>query len=453
MNFKRITLGLLLLAPAAIFAQEAKPLAYHLDVRGPLDRAKAESLRRRLNAALRASADLIIFHLDSPQGEIAPAREITEEVRQLRERQVKTYAIVPANVALGSATFVALSCDKIYLGENAGLADFAYLSADERKALAPALLDLVRQREIPDGLFEAALDHTTGVYEAVDGGRTRYYTKRQTQEKNVGGMVHDNPKKVPADWAKAEGWALKGDVASLDPIYESHQVRFSRDDWLDQLAEFFRQPWVNFLLVAFGVLGLFLELKLAGTAVPGVLGVFCFVLFFWSYSFVGQFPVLAAFLFVLGLALIVIEVLVIPGFAFTGIAGLILVLGSLVLVTLEKMPTTTGDWAELGARLAMLTGSLIAAGVASAVVIHFLPHIPLANRLVLEPPADPEITRPRYAHLLGAIGVTLTTCRPGGKAQFGSDFLDVIAEGEFIREGREIRVIEVEGYRIVIKEL
>jgi len=54
----------------------------------------------------------------------------------------------------------------------------------------------------------------------------------------------------------------------------------SRDHYLDQIAEFFREPWVNFLLIMLGILGLILEVKLPGTTVPGCVSAICFVLFF-----------------------------------------------------------------------------------------------------------------------------------------------------------------------------
>jgi len=55
--------------------------------------------------------------------------------------------------------------------------------------------------------------------------------------------------------------------------------------------------------------------------------------------------------------------------------------------------------------------------------------------------------------LLGAIGVAVTTLRPSGKAQFGEEFLDVIAEGDYVNPGSRVQVIEIEGNRIVVKEV
>ena len=59
----------------------------------------------------------------------------------------------------------------------------------------------------------------------------------------------------------------------------------------------------------------------------------------------------------------------------------------------------------------------------------------------------------KAASLLGAIGVAATTLRPAGKAQFGDEFLDVIAEGDFVNPGARVQVIEIEGNRVVVKPI
>ena len=83
--------------------------------------------------------------------------------------------------------------------------------------------------------------------------------------------------------------------------------------------------------------------------------------------------------------------------------------------------------------------SLVAAIVCAFLFAWFLPNIPYFNRLVLKPPGEeadghPDLSAVGYVapSLLGAIGVAVTTLRPSGKAQFGDEFLDVIAEGDYV---------------------
>src|SRR5262249_36177494 len=153
-------------------------------------------------------------------------------------------------------------------------------------------------------------------------------------------------------------------------------------------------------------------------------------------------------LFVLGLILILVEVFILPGMMVPGISGILLIIVSLVLVTLTKMPSSAGEWLDLGTTLTTFGVSLAAAIVGAFILAWYLPHIPCASRLVLTPPVEEGLTdtaaqaaAESKAALLGAIGVAATTLRPAGKARIGDDYLDVVAEGDYVNPGSRIQVI------------
>ena len=52
---------------------------------------------------------------------------------------------------------------------------------------------------------------------------------------------------------------------------------------------------------------------------------------------------------------------------------------------------------------------------------------------------------------LGQVGVAISTLRPGGKAQFGDEILDVVTEGDLIEAGCKIRVIGSSGHEAVVE--
>src|SRR5205807_3517487 len=160
-------------------------------------------------------------------------------------------------------------------------------------------------------------------------------------------------------------------------------------DWLEGLAAFLGDPVVAMFLVIVGVTCLILELKMPGVGVPGVIAALCFVLFFWSQSWMnGQVTLLAVLLFLLGLALLGVEIFLIPGFGFTGISGVVLVLGGLGLATVERLPQTGQEWVGFSQTLMTFGGGFIVAAVAAFTAARYLPNIPYANRLVLTPPGE-----------------------------------------------------------------
>ena len=486
-----------------------QPIVWRIDVTGELNKGRIDSLRRRINSAVGRGANFLILYLDSEGGDTTHVAVLADDLRKQKDKHgafpIKKIAYIPRGRSLGAACFLAVACDEIVMGTGAAVADFNYLAGEKsdalevrRRALAPLLEEqgyvepLLKRKNAqkdkgangdsyyPSPVFEAALTRNLALVRIrLQGGDTRLVTEPQFKENQQGagprwdmlGRIAPGPDEVfvriGEDLAREARLVRATDIDSVESLYvyygldlERDPVRVSRDDLLDRIAEFFREPIVNFILIMLGIIGLILELKLPGTTFPGAIAAICFVLFFWAYSFVGEFTLLAVLLFILGLILIGVEIFLIPGHGFSGVAGVLLVVISLTLVTLERWPETSQDWMNLGSTVSMLAMSLVTAIVAGFSLAWFLPGIPYFNRLVLQPPNE-EMEGPLDVSasgtispaLLGAIGVAVTTLRPAGKAQFGDEFLDVVAEGDYVNPGSRVQVIEIEGNRVVVKEV
>ena len=237
-------------------------------------------------------------------------------------------------------------------------------------------------------------------------------------------------------------------------------TRPAQRQWLDKVAAFFRLLSVNIALITIGLIGLIFEFKYPGSTFPGAVAAICFVLFFWAYSFVGEFTLLAILLFLLGLVFLGIEVFVVPGLGFSGVAGAVLMFIGLLLVTLDHWPNDSEDWTNLGSRFGSFAVAMALAIAGAFALTWSLPSLPFFNRMVLAPPNEEEanahplsLSNSGSVELLGAIGVAVTPLRPSGKAQFGEQFLDVISDGDYCAPGGRVRVVEIEGKRIVVKEI
>jgi membrane protein implicated in regulation of membrane protease activity len=100
-------------------------------------------------------------------------------------------------------------------------------------------------------------------------------------------------------------------------------------------------------------------------------------------------------------------------------------------------------------------GGILAVG---AFMHRYLPRTPLLSRVFLQPPEgearEEQAIRERladYEHLLGARGTTSTQLTPSGKAIFGDETVDVMADGEVIERGTEVVIVEVRGNRVLVK--
>ncbi len=91
------------------------------------------------------------------------------------------------------------------------------------------------------------------------------------------------------------------------------------------------------------------------------------------------------------------------------------------------------------------------------VMIKSLPHTRLGRKLIPENPKQEDVTAAgadgTLPALLGKEGVTLGMCRPVGVAEIEGQRYDVIAEGMAVNPGVRIRVVLVEGNRVVVREI
>jgi membrane-bound serine protease (ClpP class) len=113
---------------------------------------------------------------------------------------------------------------------------------------------------------------------------------------------------------------------------------------------------------------------------------------------------------------------------------------------------------QLLSSMLVISGAFIGFTAAAVFARRYLPHVPMLNRMILEPmsPAELEQIARRealvdYSHLVGHAGVTTTPLSPSGKARIGADHLDVMTEGEFVPRGTAVTVARVKGSRIVVR--
>jgi membrane-bound serine protease (ClpP class) len=467
------------------------PVAFKLVLQGPIDGGLRETIKRTVDDVAARKGNVLFIELRSSGGDISAARDIADHLIQVqKEKSILIVAFVP-EAAPDTAAIVALGCGEIVMSKRkdakagaeaseAVFGDFeGVLGSDaaRRDLLKKNLTELAGQQGYPVLLLQGMIDRdlaVVSVHHKVDRSRRRLMTEEEFQTNKADWVSTGTVKpkgqllRLSATRAAELGIArftVDGtDVKEVYSLYgvEAGKVREATPGWLDRFATYLRLPAVTVLLVVIGFAGLILEIKVPGVTVPGIIAALCFILVFWSHSqYSGQTAILGGLIFLLGLVLLLVEIFVIPGFGVTGLLGILFLLGGVGLATFDRIPDTMEDWTQFGGRITMYVGAMAAGMAVAFFIARFLPQIPFANRMVLTPPADDPNANPiadlpgaaAAAALLGAIGTTATQLRPAGMAQFGEQYVDVITEGGFINSGVRVQVVEVEGTRIVVKEV
>lgn len=81
-----------------------------------------------------------------------------------------------------------------------------------------------------------------------------------------------------------------------------------------------------------------------------------------------------------------------------------------------------------------------------------LPKTPMGKAIILQsgPKQRREATETGLAELLGARGVAATPLRPAGIAQVGDRRVDVVTRGQHLEAGDRLKVLKVEGNRVIV---
>ena len=229
------------------------------------------------------------------------------------------------------------------------------------------------------------------------------------------------------------------------------EVRPATQTWAETLVRFLTNPIVSSLLMTIGMLGILVEIRTPGFAVPGTIGLLSLGLFFWGQWLVQLAGWEELLLVAAGVLLVGIEVFVIPGFGIAGIAGTVALVAGLGLALVGAGATTAIIIGALG-RVAISILLALAGGLA---LLRVLPTLPFGRRFVLDTEMRAEsgyASPPQTDRLsLGHTGTALSPLRPAGVAEIDGVRVDVVSDGSFIEAGAAIEVIRVEGNRIVVR--
>ena len=91
---------------------------------------------------------------------------------------------------------------------------------------------------------------------------------------------------------------------------------------VDQLVSFLTYPAIAGILIALGLVGIYVEIKTPGFGVPGILGVTALTLFFLGHMGSGASEWGPIVIFFVGMVLLALEIFVIPGFGIVGLLGI-----------------------------------------------------------------------------------------------------------------------------------
>jgi membrane-bound ClpP family serine protease len=151
-------------------------------------------------------------------------------------------------------------------------------------------------------------------------------------------------------------------------------------------------------------------------------------------------------LVILGLALIIVEIFLIPSVGVVGLMGFFVMLFGIF-----RMADNFAQGVIYFLITLLATGLIIYIGYKTGHIAR------LWNRLSLRDKQKNEdgyvAPNLEYQNYLGKRGVALTLLRPAGSALIDGQRVDVVSDGSFIPKDSPIEVIAVEGTRVIVNRI
>ena len=441
-------MALVALALLAIFAptraQDKRPVVYVAPIEGIIDLGLAPFVKRVLDEAAAAGAAAVVLEINTFGGRVDAAVQIRDA---LLNAPVRTIAFVNKR-AISAGALISLAAEHLVMSGGSTIGAATPVLAGQPGAAAQPVqektVSYVRKefrataeaRKRPPLLAEAMVDADVEIRGVIAKGKLLTLTTDEALKHKLADFRADT---------------LDGALEKLG--LGGAELRRSSPNWAENVVRFLTHPVVSSLLISIGMIGILIELRTPGFGIPGALGVASLALFFWGHWLVQLAGWEELLLALGGVVLLALELLVIPGFGVAGVLGIVALLAALVLSVLGA-----GDTLQtMMLAASRVVFALLAALVASLVLLRYLPRLPFGRRFILQTglssaqgyASAPESDR----QWLGRKGRASSPLHPAGIAHIDGQRVDVVSDGELVEAGEPIEVIRVDGNRIVVRRI
>ncbi|WP_058307408.1 NfeD family protein [Gracilibacillus massiliensis] len=406
-------------------------IVYVIPIENTVERGLEAFLKRTTTEATEANADHIIFEINTPGGRVDAAENIGEI---LQDVEIETTSFITVK-ALSAGSYIALNTDNIYMKPQASMGASGVITSDgnaaDKKAQSAWIASMrgAATSKGRDPLYAEAMANTEidlPEYGAPEGEFLTLDANYAVDVEYANGIVNH-----------------RTDLLNQLSLSQAEIVE-TETTAAEGLARFLTNPVVVPILLSLASIGLIVELYSPGFGIPGSVGLISLVLYFYGHIVAGLAGYETIVLLVLGIVLIIIEI-----FAPGGILGFI---GLGAIVAALFMSTDDVGHMALSIAIALVSSIVVAVILFKTIGLEkgVLRHIILNDSTSSEQGYVSSVNRP---DLIGQEGVSVTPLRPAGTAEFSEERLDVVTEGAFIDVNTAIKIIKVEGSRIVVRKI
>lgn len=452
---------------AATNAAQPPAKFFVIPVRDQIAQPALYVIRNGVKDAITAGAKFVVLDMNTPGGDLASTLEIMEVLDRFRETEGGTVVTYVNREAGSAGAIIAAITDRIYFAPKSvmGAAEpILSTGADASEGLKRKITSYLaaKVRALSEGhafrgqVLQAMMDPTfefkigDAIIKAKDGPLLTVTASEAMKEYGDpgqpllgAGIVED----LPQLFAQLAG----GATFEVREFHMTWSIKLAR--WLTAISP---------LLLGIGGLLLFIEFKTPGFGAFGILGIALLLVVFLGHNVAGLSGHEAILVFLLGVALVLVELLFFPGVVVVAVIGLVLMFGSLLWGMADIWP---GDAFELTPEMFVLPAFNLSVGVILAVVmaaliVRFLPKSVFWNRMVLAAEVSGSATRGVASDIAaageiapGAIARVVSDLHPSGRIEIDGRILEARVEVGEVRAGTQVRVVGRGDFVLIVEPI
>lgn len=455
-----VLLSCLCILGFAALSVENKTIVYKVDVKDEIGPEIWRLVRKSFDRAGAVGAEYIVIDMNTYGGMVVYA----DSLRSLILNSPLPVWVFIDNNAASAGALISIACDRIYMreGANIGAATVVNQSGeampDKYQSYMRSMMRATAQAHGKDTLIEgrdtvyrwhrdphiaeAMVDQSIYIKGLTDSGRVVTFTPHEAIKYGYCDGIAENIESV---------------------LKQENVVNYVVDTYsptlLDRIIGFLINPVIQGLLIMLIVGGIYFELQTPGIGFPLAAALTGCLLYFAPLYLEGLANNWEIILFIAGVVLLLLEIFVIPGFGVAGVAGIALIVTSLVFAGIDDISFDFfGDFLQTIVRslFLVISSAIIALFVSMWLGAKLFGSRRWAFALHAEQKMEDGYIGVDMSALreIGKTGKAATDLRPAGKVLIGDEVYDAVSLlGDYIEKNTPVLVKKYQsGQLYVVKE-
>ncbi len=440
--------------------QVDKALVYKFDIKDQIAKPVWRTTLKAFEEANKLGADYIIIHMNTYGGMV----NIADSIRtKILNSKIPVLVFID-NQAISAGSLISIACDSIYMrpGGSIGAATVVNQSGeqvpDKYQSFMRATMRATAESHGKDTtiigtdtiikwhrdpkIAEAMVDPVLKVKGIVDSGQVLTFT---ADEALKNGYCEGLAESIPELLKKA---GIKN--------YTIHEYKPTP---IESIIGFLLNPVIHGILIMLIIGGIYFELQTPGIGFPLATAAIAALLYFAPLYLEGLAQNWEIILFIIGIALVAVEIFVIPGFGVAGISGIVLIVIGLTMAMVDNM---IFEFEGINAFDKVVKALLV---VVISIALSFIMSIVLSKKIFaaksfklalnsVQDKSEGYVSIDLHQKdMIGKTGTAYTVLRPSGKILIEEEIYDAKAEVGYIEKGVGIKVIRDEAGQLYVMKI